>query len=126
MTGRSARPASIGLPKGAGVAFNVAINPSAVGAHSAILRLDDPTTVGIDYQSMNTVIVPHTFSSDNNFSVTETGTIDRAQTLHYFFEVPAGTPAFKVDLGGNRPRRWPDQIPALASMGPWHRVQRGC
>ncbi len=89
---------SIALPKGAGVAFNVGINPSAVGAHSAILRLDDPSTAGIDYQTMNTVIVPDVFVAEDSYTVVKTGTIDRAQTLHYFFEVPAGTPAFKVDL----------------------------
>ena len=89
---------SVSLPKGAGVAFDVGINPSSVGAHSAILQLDDPTTVGIDYQTMNTVIVPDVFEAEDSYTVVKTGTIDIAQTLHYFFEVPAGTPAFKVDL----------------------------
>ena len=47
---------------------------------------------------MNTVIVPDVFEAEDSYTVVKTGTIDRAQTLHYFFEVPAGTPAFKVDL----------------------------
>jgi hypothetical protein len=47
---------------------------------------------------MNTVIVPHVFEADDDYTVVEAGTIDIAQTHHYFFEIPAGTPAFKVDL----------------------------
>ena len=47
---------------------------------------------------MNTVIVPDVFEAEDSYTVVKTGTIDIAQTLHYFFEVPAGTPAFKVDL----------------------------
>ena len=35
----------------------VTINPSSAGVHSAVLNLDDPTTPGIDYQTMNTVVV---------------------------------------------------------------------
>jgi subtilisin family serine protease len=89
---------SVSLPKGAATPFVVTVSPDEIGAHSAILRLDDPTTVGIDYQAMNTVIVPYEFAATDDYAVTIASTIDRAQTLHYFFEVPAGTPAFKVDL----------------------------
>jgi subtilisin family serine protease len=96
--GTFSAPSTITLPKGQASTLVVEINPSAVGAHSAILRLDDPSTAGIDYQSMNTVIVPHVFEAEDSYTVVESGTIDIAQAHHYFFEVPAGTPAFKVDL----------------------------
>jgi subtilisin family serine protease len=89
---------TVTLPRGTATPFTVNINPSSVGSHSAILRLDDPATVGIDYQSMNTVIVPYEFAAEDGYAVTIASTVDIAQTLHYFFEVPAGTPAFKVDL----------------------------
>ena len=96
--GTFSAPSSVSLARGTPATLDVAINPSAVGAHSAILQLDDPSTQGIDYQAMNTVIVPDVFEADDSYTVVKTGTIDIAQTLHYFFEVPAGTPAFKVDL----------------------------
>jgi hypothetical protein len=89
---------TLGLNKPA--VLSVDIDPATVGAHSAILRLDDPATVGIDYQTVNTVVVPHTFTAAANYSVTESGTVGRNEALHYFFKVPAGTPAFKVDFAG--------------------------
>ena len=92
--------ASVTLPKGANVSFPVNINPASVGAHSAILRLDDPATAGIDYQAMNTVIVADQLTAETGFSVTKSGTLDRSQTVHYFFNVPEGSPALKVDMTG--------------------------
>ena len=36
--------------------------------YSAILNLDDPSTAGIDYQTMNTIVVADQFSADNNYT----------------------------------------------------------
>jgi hypothetical protein len=91
---------SISLAKGAPASLAVAVNPSTLGAHSALLNLDDPSTAGIDYQTMNTVVVPDVFTAANNYTVVKSGTIGRNQTKSYFFAVPAGTPAFKVDFSG--------------------------
>jgi hypothetical protein len=78
--------------------LSVTVNPSAVGIHSAILNLDDPSTTGIDYQTMNAVVVPELFTAANNYTITKSDTIGRNQVKRYFFKVPAGTPALKVDL----------------------------
>ena len=91
---------SISLAKGVPATLPVTVNPSSVGAHSAILNLDDPSTAGIDYQTMNTVVVPEVFTAAGNYTVTKTGTIGRNQTKSFFFKVPANTPAFKVDFSG--------------------------
>jgi subtilase family protein len=91
---------SISLSKGVPATLNVTVNPSTTGVHSAILNLNDPSTTGIDYQTMNTVVVADEFNAGNNYTVTKSGTIGRNQTLSYFYRVPAGTPAFKVDLSG--------------------------
>jgi hypothetical protein len=88
---------SISLGKGTPANLTVNVNPSVGGAHSAILRLDDPSTTGIDYQTMNTVIVPYAFTAPD-YSQAITSDIARGQTKHYFFRVPTNTPAFKVDL----------------------------
>ena len=48
---------------------------------------------------MNTVIAPYVFTAPA-YSQTITSDIARGQTKHYFFRVPANTPAFKVDLTG--------------------------
>jgi len=89
---------SISLPLNSPKTLNVTVNPSAVGAHSAILNLDDPGTTGIDYQTMNVVVVPELFTAANNYTITKSGTIGRNQSQRFFFKVPAGTPALKVDL----------------------------
>jgi hypothetical protein len=90
---------TLALPKGAAVTLAVTINPTTAGAHSAILNVDDPATVGIDYQTMNAVFAPYEFTSPS-FSQEISSTIERAQTKHYFFRVPVGTPALKVDFSG--------------------------
>ncbi|HEY0734707.1 MAG TPA: S8 family serine peptidase, partial [Herpetosiphonaceae bacterium] len=91
---------SIALPLNKPVKLTVNINPASTGAHSAILNLDDASTTGIDYQTMNVVLVPDEFSAANNYTVTKTGTVGRNQDLSFFFRIPAGTPAFKVDFSG--------------------------
>jgi subtilisin family serine protease len=91
---------SISLARGGSATLVVNVNPSTPGVHSAILTLDDPSTPGIEYSTMNTVVAAHEFNAGNNYSVVHTGTIARGQTDHHFFRVPAGTPALKVDLAG--------------------------
>lgn len=95
---------TVTLPKGGSATLAVTVNPSAVGYHSAALTLNDPSEPGIEYQTMNTVIVPYEFNVGNNYSVALTGkSIHRGQTDHYFFRVPAGVPALKVDMTGGGP-----------------------
>ena len=95
-------PSSIALPKGSPVNLAVSVNPTTPGPHSAILKLDDPSSPGIEYQTMNTVVVPYTFSGPN-YSRTVSGSLGPQQMKSYFFRVPAATPAFKVDLVGGGP-----------------------
>jgi Subtilase family len=97
--GTFSSPGTIVLGKNAPTTMNVVVNPSA-GDHSAILNLNDSSSPGIEYQTMNTVIVPDEFNAGNNYSVTKVSTIERGQTKHYFFRVPPGTPALKVDMVG--------------------------
>ena len=91
---------SIALPKNVPVNLDVNINPATSGAHSAILNLDDPSSAGIEYQTMNVVVAADQFSIDNNYSVTKAGSLGPGQFQTFFFYVPAGTPAFKVDMTG--------------------------
>ncbi|SCF36553.1 Subtilase family protein [Micromonospora viridifaciens] len=91
---------SVALPLNKPVEVTVAINPATPGAHSAILRLDDPATTGVDYQTMNMVVAPYTFAAADNYQVAINGKVGRNQSLRYFFQVPAGTPALKVDFTG--------------------------
>jgi hypothetical protein len=91
---------SVSLPLNTPVQFAVNINPSVAGEHSAIMTLDSPESAGIEYRIMNTVIAAERFAAGNNYAVTTSSSIDRAQSRSYFFQVPAGVPAFKVDFTG--------------------------
>jgi Subtilase family/Bacterial pre-peptidase C-terminal domain len=79
---------------------NVTVNPRTTGIHSAILRLDNSSTDGIDYETMNTVIAPDVFTAANNYTVTKTGLAGRNHVQRFFFRVPAGDPVLKVDMTG--------------------------
>jgi hypothetical protein len=92
-------PSSIALPLNTPTTLTVTVN-AAIGAHSAILNLDDPASAGIEYQTLNTVIAPYVFDAGNGYQRTITDAVGRNQAFHYFFRVPAGTPAFKVDFSG--------------------------
>lgn len=91
---------TVALPLNTPVGVSVSINAASAGVHSAILNLDDPSTTGIDYQVMNTIVAAEQFSAANNFSVSRSGSADRPDSTTYFFYVPENTPAFKVDLTG--------------------------
>ncbi len=93
---------SIALPKGSPVTLTVGVDPATAGVHSAILTLNDPSTPGIEYQTMNTVVAPLTFAAPN-YSQTVSGNLGPGQFETYFFEVPEGAPAFKVDMTGGGP-----------------------
>jgi hypothetical protein len=108
--------ASINLPKGVAVSLDVHVTPGSAGPHSAILNLDDPSSAGIEYQTLNTVIAADQFSVDNNYAVTKSDLLGPGQFKSYFFNIPAGTPAFKVDLSG------PSATPGTGQMRflRWH------
>jgi hypothetical protein len=93
---------SISLPKNVPVNLAVTVSPATSGAHSALLNLDDPSSAGIEYQTMNTVIAADQFSAPD-YSVTKTDSLGPGQFKSYFFNVPPGTPAFKVDMTGGGP-----------------------
>jgi subtilisin family serine protease len=114
--GTFSAPGSISLPKNKAATLDVVVAPGGPGAHSAILRLDDPATPGIDYQTMNTVIVPLELDESNEFTQTVTGDVDIAQQEHYFYRVPSGTPAMKVDMNGGSPAAGTGQMRFLR----WH------
>ena len=90
---------SISLARNVPTNLTVNITALAAGVHSAILKVDDPSTAGVDYEVMNTIIVAEEFNAANNFTVTKNSQADRADVNQsFYFFVPANTPALKVDL----------------------------
>lgn len=91
-------PRSVRLPLNQPVKLKVRIDPESAGTHSALLRLDDPRTVGIDVQTMNTVFAPQEFTEDNGFTTSASGTVQRNQVSSVFVRVPEGTSSLRVDM----------------------------
>jgi hypothetical protein len=79
----------------------ITVTPGAAGVHSAILRLDDAATVGVDYATMNTIVVTSaTLNSGNSYRATIAGSAKRfeAGQPKVFFTVPDGTTAMRMTL----------------------------
>ncbi len=89
---------TVDLPLGQAVAVDVTATPAA-GVHSAVMRLDDPRTVGVDTEVLNTVVVG-TSLVEAPFSTSVTGDVERNRTESLFVTVPAGARALQVNLAG--------------------------
>ncbi|PRX50360.1 subtilase family protein [Prauserella shujinwangii] len=94
---------SVRLPLNQPVTFDVRVHPKAAGTHSALLRLDDPRTVGVDVQTMNSVFAPMEFGSDNKFRVRASGEIGRNQATSVFVRVPEDASSLKVEMAAGGP-----------------------
>ncbi|MFC6090270.1 S8 family serine peptidase [Saccharothrix lopnurensis] len=88
----------ISLPLNAPVKFDVKVKPKTAGAHSAVLKLDNPGTRGIDVFTLNTVFAADEFTAAGRYAVAKTGSIARNQSKSFFVRVPAGASALKVDM----------------------------
>lgn len=95
----------VNLPLNEPVDFTVRVNPRTAGAHSAILRLDDPGTWGIDLMTMNLVVAADEFTAAKQYRVNYSGRIGRNDTQRFFVRVPDEASALKVDMdaGGAQP-----------------------
>lgn len=91
---------SLQFDKKGAATLEVTVTPGAAGVHSAILALDDPKTVGVDYATMNTVIVSIPLDAANGYKATVPGSAFRfeAGQPKAFFDVPATTTAVRMTL----------------------------
>jgi subtilisin family serine protease len=94
---------SMKLPLNTPVKLDVEVDPKSSGVHSALLHLDNPRTVGIDLQTMNTVFAPSEFTAAKGFKIDAAGTIARNQATSVFVRVPNGASALKIDLSAGGP-----------------------
>jgi subtilisin family serine protease len=93
----------VNLPLNKPVKVDVKVNPKTSGVHSALLYLDNPLTIGIDLQTMNTVFAPDEFAAAKGYQVDKSGSMARNQATSFFVKVPAGASALKIDLDAGGP-----------------------
>lgn len=93
---------SVQLPLNKAVTVQVTARPSSVGAHGAILRVDDPATNTVDFEIENVVVVSNPLAKPSYGFHTE-GQLDRNSTKSVFVTVPEGAATLQVDLAGIAP-----------------------
>lgn len=81
------------------VTVEVVAEPGSLGAHSAVLRVDDPRTRGVDAQVLATIVVPQELGEAPH-EVTAAGTAQRNTTTSYFVTVPENAQSLQVALDG--------------------------
>jgi hypothetical protein len=89
---------AVSLPLNKPVVIPVTATP-AEGAHTALLRLDDAKTNGLDFAVMNAVVAGAELKAPT-YGVTKSGTSYRNETQRFYVTVPAGTKALQVKLSG--------------------------
>lgn len=87
------------LPLNKPVTVKITAKAKTVGAHSALLNVDDPLTRGTDTQISAAVIVSTPIVSPS-YTLSRSGTIERDSTTSYFVTVPAGAKTLEVAMDG--------------------------
>jgi hypothetical protein len=86
----------ISLPLNKPVTVKISAKPENAGISSVILEVDDPETVGVDKQILNTVVV----SAPLKYTHAVSGTVQRNAFKSYFVTVPEGTKSLEVAISG--------------------------
>ncbi|MEW2115099.1 S8 family serine peptidase [Streptomyces sp. NPDC005474] len=89
-------PRVVKLPLNKPVTVKVQAAPKHAGIKSVILQADDPRTVGVDKQILNTVVV----STPLRYTFTASGSVRRTKSTSYFVTVPKGAKSLEITLGG--------------------------
>ncbi|WP_055490034.1 S8 family serine peptidase [Streptomyces sp. TP-A0356] len=95
-TFRIVGPSLVKLPLNQPVTVKVQAAPRSAGLKSAILEVDDPRTVGVDKQILNTVVV----STPLEYTYSASSSVQRNSSQSYFVTVPAGAKSLEVAIGG--------------------------
>ncbi|MGW1106237.1 S8 family serine peptidase [Streptomyces sp. NPDC002540] len=100
-TFKLAGPGTVSLPLGKPVTVKIEAKPGSAGVHSAILKVDDSKTVGVDQQILTTVVVSKELVKPA-YAFKASGSVQRNSTTSYFLTVPEGAKTLEVSLGALR------------------------
>ncbi|MFD3657164.1 S8 family serine peptidase [Streptomyces sp. NPDC058620] len=92
---------TVHLPLGKPVTVKVKARPGSAGVHSAILKVNDSRTVGVDHQILATVVVSKQLVAPG-YSYTTSGSVQRNGHKSYFVNVPEGAKTLEVALSALR------------------------
>ncbi|MEU9317121.1 S8 family serine peptidase [Streptomyces sp. NPDC048295] len=94
-------PATVALPLDKPVTVKVQAKPGSAGVHSAILKVDDSKTVGVDQQILTTVVVS-TKLVKPAYAFKASGSVQRNSSTSYFLTVPEGAKTLEVAMSALR------------------------
>lgn len=97
--GTFSAPSEIALARGKATTLPVKATTTSVGAHSAIVEIDDPATPVVDHRVMVTVVQSRDLKAPT-FSSTSSSSVIRNRSKSYFVTVPEGAKALQVNLSG--------------------------
>ncbi|WP_319463811.1 S8 family serine peptidase [Micromonospora sp. RTP1Z1] len=89
---------SLVLPLNKPVTLQLETN-GGYGVHSAVMRVDDPATPGVDFEVLNTIAIGQDLTAPG-YGFTTSGSVDRNGFTSYFVNVPAGASALQVNMSG--------------------------
>jgi hypothetical protein len=117
--GTFSAPLTVTLPLNTQVPVPVTIAPSTHGVHTAHLTLDHPSVPGYAYRTLATVVAAEALTAANGFTVEKKTEVPRPGMRSFFYRVPVGVTALKIDLS------WSDREVGLSVIRPDTRQQRG-
>ncbi|MFC9244323.1 S8 family serine peptidase [Streptomyces sp. NPDC057136] len=92
---------TVSLPLAKPVTVKVKARPGSAGVHSAILKVNDSKTVGVDHQILATVVVAKQLVAPG-YAYTASGSVQRNDHKSYFVNVPEGAETLEVALSALR------------------------
>ncbi len=96
--GTFSAPPSVTLPLNRPVAVPIGISPKGAGAHSAMLTLTHETIPGFSHRALMTIVAGEPLNAANNFTTEAKVEVPRPEMRSFFYEVPAGASALRVDI----------------------------
>ncbi|MFU8870641.1 S8 family serine peptidase [Micromonospora sp. SL4-19] len=97
--GTFSAPGVVWLPLNKTVTVEVKAKPKTVGAHGAIMTVDDPDTSVVDFEVSALVVASNTVNAPA-YSFSAKGSVERNSSTSYLVTVPEGAGALQVNLSG--------------------------
>ncbi len=95
-------PETVTLPLNKAVPVAIDISPKQPGAHTAFLTLDRAGLPGYAHRVALTVVAPEDLNSGNGYAIEKKTKIPRPGIHSFFFRVPEGASALRVDLASEK------------------------
>ena len=91
-------PATVTLPLNRPVAVPITIAVKSAGAHTAMLTLAHEQIPGFSHRMLMTIVAGEALTAENGFTTEAKVEVPRPEMRSFFYDVPAGTSALRVDI----------------------------